>query len=57
MYKRQLYQEFEGKLTLKGIVQLLKSRHHIGISISKLKTILQALDLRLLESDDHQDRL
>lgn len=39
----QLYQEFEGKLTLKGIVQLLKSRHHIGISINKLKTILQSL--------------
>ena len=56
-YVVQLYQEFEGKLTLKGIVQLLKSRHHIGISINKLKTILQALDLRLLESDDHQDRL
>lgn len=53
----QLYQEFEGKLTLKGIVQLLKSRHHIGISINKLKTILQSLDLRLLEGDDHQDRL
>lgn len=56
-YVVQLYQEFEGKLTLKGIVQLLKSRHHIGISINKLKTILQALDLRLLEGDDHQDRL
>ena len=56
-YVVQLYQEFEGKLTLNGIVQLLKSRHHIGISISKLKTILQALDLRLLEGDDHQDRL
>ena len=56
-YVVQLYQEFEGKLTLNGIVQLLKSRHHIGISINKLKTILQALDLRLLESDDHQDRL
>ena len=56
-YVVQLYQEFEGKLTLNGIVQLLKSRHHIGISINKLKTILQALDLRLLEGDDHQDRL
>lgn len=56
-YVVQLYQEFEGKLTLKGIVQLLKSRHHIGISVNKLKTILQALDLRLLEGDDHQDRL
>ena len=56
-YVVQLYKEFEGKLTLKSIVQLLKSRHHIGISISKLKTILQALDLRLLEGDDHQDRL
>lgn len=56
-YVVQLYQEFEGKLTLKGIVHLLKSRHHIGISINKLKTILQALDLRLLEGDDHQDRL
>lgn len=56
-YVVQLYQEFEGKLTLKGIVQLLKSRHHIGISINKLKTILQSLDLILLESDDHQDRL
>lgn len=56
-YVVQLYHEFEGKLTLKGIVQLLKSRHHIGISINKLKTILQALDLRLLEGDDHQDRL
>ena len=56
-YVVQLYQEFEGKLTLKGIVQLLKSRHHIGISVNKLKTILQALDLRLLEDDDHQDRL
>ena len=56
-YVVQLYQEFEGKLTLKGIVQLLKSRHHIRISVNKLKTILQALDLRLLEGDDHQDRL
>ena len=56
-YVVQLYQEFEGKLTLKGIVQLLKSRHHIGISVNKLKTILQSLDLRLLEGDDHQDRL
>lgn len=56
-YVVQLYQEFEGKLTLNGIVQLLKSRHHIGISVNKLKTILQALDLRLLEGDDHQDRL
>ena len=56
-YVVQLYQEFEGKLTLKGIVQLLKSRHHIGISVNKLKTILQALDLILLEGDDHQDRL
>lgn len=56
-YVVQLYQEFEGKLTLKSIVQLLKSRHHIGISVNKLKTILQALDLRLLEGDDHQDRL
>lgn len=56
-YVVQLYQEFEGKLTLNGIVQLLKSRHHIGISINKLKTILQSLDLRLLEGDDHQDRL
>ena len=56
-YVVQLYKEFEGKLTLKSIVQLLKSRHHIGISINKLKTILQALDLRLLEGDDHQDRL
>lgn len=56
-YVVQLYQEFEGKLTLKRIVQLLKSRHHIGISVNKLKTILQALDLRLLEGDDHQDRL
>lgn len=56
-YVVQLYQEFEGKLTLKGIVHLLKSRHHIGISINKLKTILQALDLRLLEGDDQQDRL
>ncbi len=56
-YVVQLYQEFEGKLTLNGIVQLLKSRHHIGISLNKLKTILQALDLRLLEGDDHQDRL
>lgn len=56
-YVVQLYQEFEGKLTLTGIVQLLKSRHHIGISVNKLKTILQALDLRLLEGDDHQDRL
>ena len=56
-YIVQLYQEFEGKLTLKSIVQLLKSRHHIGISVNKLKTILQALDLRLLEGDDHQDRL
>ena len=56
-YVVQLYKEFEGKLTLKSIVQLLKSRHHIGISVNKLKTILQALDLRLLEGDDHQDRL
>ena len=56
-YVVQLYQEFEGKLTLKGIVHLLKSRHHIGISVNKLKTILQALELRLLEGDDHQDRL
>lgn len=56
-YVVQLYQEFEGKLTFKGIVQLLKSRHHIGISVNKLKTILQALDLRLLEGDAHQDRL
>ena len=56
-YVVQMYQEFEGKLTLNGIVQLLKSRHHIGISVNKLKTILQALDLRLLEGDDHQDRL
>lgn len=56
-YVVQLYQEFEGKLTLNGIVQLLKSRHHIGISVNKLKTILQSLDLRLLEGDDHQDRL
>ena len=56
-YVVQLYQEFEGKLTLNGIVQLLKSRHHIGISVNKLKTILQALDLRLLEGDAHQDRL
>ena len=56
-YVVQLYQEFEGKLTLKGIVQLLKSRHHIGISVNKLKTILQSLDLILLEGDDHQDRL
>ena len=56
-YIVQLYQEFEGKLTLKGIVQLLKSRHHIGISVNKLKTILQSLDLKLLEGDDHQDRL
>ena len=56
-YVVQLYQEFEGKLTLNGIVQLLKSRHHIGISVNKLKTIMQALDLRLLEGDDHQDRL
>lgn len=56
-YVVQLYQEFEGKQTLKGIVQLLKSRHHIGISVNKLKTILQALDLRLHEGDDHQDRL
>lgn len=56
-YVVQLYQEFEGKLTLKGIVQLLKSRHQIGISVNKLKTILQSLDLKLLEGDDHQDRL
>lgn len=56
-YVVQLYQEFEGKLTLNGIVHLLKSRYHIGISVNKLKTILQALDLRLLEGDDHQDRL
>lgn len=56
-YVVQLYQEFEGKLTLNGIVHLLKSRHHIGISVNKLKTILQALDLRLHEGDDHQDRL
>ena len=56
-YVVQLYQEFEGKLTLNGIVQLLKSRHHIGISVNKLKTILQSLDLRLIEGDDHQARL
>lgn len=56
-YIVQLYQEHNGQLNLKSIIELLKSRYQVGISLNKLKTILQALDLRLIEADDHPDRL